>query len=702
MKKIYSYIRNNGVGVFLRMATRLVVRKFVVSCSHKKFALSSEISKNEDENYRTLQQMVSRYKADQIRNIETKQYDLKHVGKCKIGEWIKGLHFSDRGDPVVSIIIPVYNNIKYTVECLQSIKKCTDRVHFEIIIVDDHSTDDTEKFLSKISGITYIRNIKNFGFGYSCNAGARSARGKYLLFLNNDTQVTADWLTGLVNTFDAFHNVGAVGAKIVFPDGRLQEAGCLINSDCSSAMIGCGDDPDLPRYNYIREVDYCSAVCLMIPSKIFFDHGCFDNKFSPAYCEDVDLCLRLKQSGLRIFYNPNIVVVHHLSVTSNSIDQKYKSQLVKKNKQKLSYRWQAAISDSNKIRLIAFYLPQFHPIPENDVWWGKGFTEWINVARAKPNFGGHYQPHVPSDLGFYDLRIEKIMQDQADLAILYNIFGFCYYYYWFKGKRLLEMPLERMLETGTPNFPFCLCWANENWTRSWDGQEEDILIDQKHSEDDDSAVIEDIIRYMMNSNYIRIDGRPVLLIYRVDLFPDIYKTSMLWRKICRTRGVGEIYLVAVESFDRAVRNEDPKKYGFDASVEFPPHQASLQPAKKFSEKKINKRYKGTVHDYRGLVCKYAMKKIPAYTRFRTVVPSWDNTARRQNDSYIFTHSTPGFYQAWLTYIINQTREQNIGDERIVFINAWNEWAEGAHLEPDQKFGHGYLEATRNSVKNFLS
>ena len=348
------------------------------------------------------------------------------------------------------------------------------------------------------------------------------------------------------------------------------------------------------------------------------------------------------------------------------------------------------------VRLIAFYLPQFHPIPENDEWWGKGFTEWTNVVKAQPNYEGHYQPRLPADLGFYDLRVAEVMEQQTELARQCGIYGFCYHYYWFGGRRLLEMPLERMLETGEPDFPFCLSWANENWTRRWDGLEQEVLIAQQHSDEDDTAVIHDLIRYFRHQNYIRINGKPLLLIYRIGLFPNIRRTVDRWREQCQKEGIGEVYLAMVESFEHASANDDPRIYGFDASVEYPPHHMSAPieaPGPMF-----NSAYVGLVNDYREIVRRYLQKEPPSYTQFRGVMPDWDNTARKQNRGHIFHYADPDTYQTWLRAIIEQTRERHIGDERIVFVNAWNEWAEGAYLEPDRKYGFAYLEATKSAIK----
>jgi lipopolysaccharide biosynthesis protein len=359
-----------------------------------------------------------------------------------------------------------------------------------------------------------------------------------------------------------------------------------------------------------------------------------------------------------------------------------------------------AASAQAKIKLIAFFLTQFHPTAENDRWWGKGFTEWTNVTRAEPLFEGHYQPHLPADLGFYDLRLREARHEQIALARQYGIDGFCYYYYWFNGKRLLELPLERMLVTGKPDLPFCLCWANENWTRRWDGAEHEILMGQNHSDADDEAVIRDVIRYFRHPNYIRIDGRPLFLVYRVDRFPDIRRTTAIWRTVCKEEGIGEVYLVSAETFWQSSHPEPPSSHGCDAVVEFPPH-ASERAGGPVPGELLNPNFAGVVDDYRDLVLRRTRRGIPAYVRFGTVLPGWDNTARRPDAPLVFHNASPGAFQAWLETVIEDTREQYCGDERIVFINAWNEWAEGAHLEPDQRFGHGYLEAVQNALEHVM-
>lgn len=343
-------------------------------------------------------------------------------------------------------------------------------------------------------------------------------------------------------------------------------------------------------------------------------------------------------------------------------------------------------------KLIAFYLPQFHPIPENDEWWGKGFTEWRNVVRAQPNFEGHYQPHLPADLGFYDLRVPEVLEEQARLARIYGIYGFCFYYYWFNGRRVLERPLETMLRRGKPDIPFCVCWANENWTRRWDGSDHEVLLGQEYSPDGDERFLRDLLPVLRAPNYIRINDAPLLLVYRVNLLPDARRTADAWREIARREGFPGLHLCAVQSFAIG----DPRTYGFDAAAEFPPHleraliEQSTYPG-------MDPDFEGYVEDYVALARRQLAAPLPDYVRYRGVMPSWDNTPRRGRRAHIVVRSSPSAYETWLAAIVEQSLRRAAVQQPLVFINAWNEWAEGTHLEPDQKFGHAYLQATRQGL-----
>ncbi len=344
---------------------------------------------------------------------------------------------------------------------------------------------------------------------------------------------------------------------------------------------------------------------------------------------------------------------------------------------------------SRDVRAIAFYLPQFHPIPENDIWWGKGFTEWTNVSKAKPLFPGHYQPHVPSDLGYYDLRLAETRKAQAVLAREHGIHGFCYYHYWFNGKLLLDYPLRQVLESGEPDFPFCLCWANENWTRAWDGRDCDVLIQQNYSAQDDLDHIRHLCGIFRDPRYIQVDGKPLFIVYRASNLPDPLATTTLWREEARRQGIGGLFLCRVERFVQDMT--DPRALGFDAAIEFQPDGIHL------GKPREDLMHTGHhVYDYHALIRAALSKSEPDYLRFPCVCPSWDNSPRRRKGAVIFHNTTPQLYELWLKEVLARLLQSQT-KERIVFINAFNEWGEGCHLEPDHRFGRTYLEATRRAV-----
>lgn len=353
-------------------------------------------------------------------------------------------------------------------------------------------------------------------------------------------------------------------------------------------------------------------------------------------------------------------------------------------------------------RLLAFYLPQFHPIPENDRWWGKGFTEWTNVVKTKPLFRGHYQPHLPADLGYYDLRLPETRVAQAELAREHGIHGFCYYHYWFHGRRLLERPFQEVLDSGRPDFPFCLCWANENWSRNWDGGHDEVLVRQEYSEADDRRHVEWLLRAFEDPRYLRVDGRPLFLVYRAKQLPAAKRTTDLWREAAQQRGFPDLYLCRVEGFGD--ERDDPVPLGFDAAVEFQPDWfrmgKRLRPGKvwRMAEKlKLAGEVYGThlIYDYATVVQRMLGKSVPAYRRFPCVTPSWDNSARRPEKAVLLKDSSPELYERWLSEVL-QRPAAGTDDENLVFINAWNEWGEGNHLEPDVRHGRAYLEATRRA------
>lgn len=353
------------------------------------------------------------------------------------------------------------------------------------------------------------------------------------------------------------------------------------------------------------------------------------------------------------------------------------------------------------VKVFAFYLTQFHPIPENDEWWGRGFTEWTNVSKAIPQFAGHYQPHLPGELGFYDLRVREVQERQVELARMHGIHGFAFYYYWFNGRRLLEGPLDAFLNNPNIDFPFCLIWANENWTRRWDGREDDMLMAQDHSPESDMRFIEDLRPFLEHPNYLRIEGRPFIGVYRPDQLPDPVGTARRWREYCLQHDLGDPIITAAQTF----YFEDPGPSGFDAAMQFPPHNEHHKlefrlNAEKWRIRRFTDEYKGVVYSYPALVgYKHGEDPKPHYRLFETAFPMWDNAARLPLTGVTYAFSSPELYKIWLQRLCTRAVEREKNPEsRVVFINAWNEWAEGAHLEPDRRYGYAYLRATREALE----
>jgi lipopolysaccharide biosynthesis protein len=365
-----------------------------------------------------------------------------------------------------------------------------------------------------------------------------------------------------------------------------------------------------------------------------------------------------------------------------------------------------------KLKRIAIHLPQFHPVKENDEWWEKGFTEWNNVVRAKPRFKKHYQPQFPADLGFYDLRLEEARLAQEALAKEYNIYGFCYYHYWFNGKRLLEEPVERKLKNPNEDLPFMLCWANENWTRTWDGRNKNILMKQDYSHEDDLAHIRSLIKVFKDPRYIRYNGKPVFAFYRPDLFPDMDKTIEIFRAEAKKNDL-ELHLLWFERHIGWTRQEG-MKYQFDAAIEFQPLSKNFATFKKTKSNKyirrvrrvsdairyfyqnnfLHKNYihpsKNNVLDYTNFV-EHDLAKGISESTYPGVSPGWDNSSRRRaKPATIFHDNTPESFEKWISGKEMQFIKKENMDE-FLFINAWNEWAEGNHLEPCKKWGTKFLE-----------
>lgn len=357
------------------------------------------------------------------------------------------------------------------------------------------------------------------------------------------------------------------------------------------------------------------------------------------------------------------------------------------------------------IKPIAFYLPQFHPIPENDEWWGKGFTEWTNVTKAKPLFNGHWQPRLPADLGFYDLRVEETRIAQAELAKEYGVYGFAYWHYWFgNGKQILERPLEEVVATGKPDFPFCLAWANQTWSGTWHGLSNNkVLIEQLYpGEQDYIDHFNKILPILKDERYIKVDGNCLFMIFRVNEIPNIKQFTCLWQKLAFENNLPSFHFVAIHD-----NNEDLMDQGIHAFIQKQPERHLLKEEPSFVEKlnfRINKIFGiGKKKEIDRVDYINYVRKFPQYAlksnEYPMIYPDWDNSPRSGKDGWMFNNSSPQAFNQLLKKAKQEIDKQTDNKEEILILKSWNEWAEGNYLEPDRKHGLSYLEQVKKVIKD---
>lgn len=357
-------------------------------------------------------------------------------------------------------------------------------------------------------------------------------------------------------------------------------------------------------------------------------------------------------------------------------------------------------------KFIAFYLPQYHPIPENDEWWGLGFTEWVNVAQTRPLFRGHYQPKIPADLGFYDLRLPEIREKQAELAREAGISAFCYWHYWFgNGKQLLERPFNEVLESGKPDFPFCLAWGNHTWSKKqWEPKnpEKDVVLmkQEYHGVEDYRAHFYSLLPAFKDHRYFKVDGKALFVIYSTDNTDDIKTFTATWRKLAKENGLNDFFFVATDSDCR--RKDEILTMGIDAIYDnnvlnvhhhlSMPHKVWLYLCRTVLKRPSIFKYKEAI---KHMVTENAKRRdvIP------TIAANWDHSPRSAHKGMILTDCEPKYFQQvaeWAIEAVNEKPE----DEQIIFVKSWNEWGEGNYLEPDLKYGHGYLQALRRAIEKY--
>ncbi|PIE82554.1 MAG: hypothetical protein CSA11_00105 [Chloroflexi bacterium] len=348
------------------------------------------------------------------------------------------------------------------------------------------------------------------------------------------------------------------------------------------------------------------------------------------------------------------------------------------------------------VKVLSYYLPQFHPTPENDKWHGSGFTEWTKVRAATPLFRGHWQQHIPhEDIGYYLLESPEVLQKQAELMKGAGVTGMIFYHYWFTGRLILESPAQMLLAEQEIEMPFCFCWANENWTKKWDGNDDEILLGQEYSEDDAEAFIRYLIPFFRDRRYIKVDGRPMLHVYRPTAIPEPEMYLAVWKRVCEQEGVAAPWVVA--TLTRGA--EDPRDFGMDAAVERVLHDWTDGGVAEMRDcVQAYTRIDGSILNYPDVADYYIQKnEAKEFTYFRSVVPCWDNTARYGSSAYVLHNPTPEKFQHWLDETVSWTRRNLPEERRFLVVNAWNEWAEGNHLEADSKFGYAWLNCVGRSL-----
>ncbi|MFN9864755.1 MAG: glycoside hydrolase family 99-like domain-containing protein [Bacteroidota bacterium] len=362
---------------------------------------------------------------------------------------------------------------------------------------------------------------------------------------------------------------------------------------------------------------------------------------------------------------------------------------------------------SGRVRILATYLPQFHPIPENDEWWGKGFTEWTNVGKAKPLFPGHYQPRVPADLGYYDLRLPEVRQAQADMARECGVEGFCYWHYWFgNGKRLLERPFNEVLASGKPDFPFCLSWANHSWQDKQFSKEgsERMLMEQTYGGEEDYMLhFNTLLPAFLDKRYIRVDDKPLFQIYLPLKFDDVATFIQVWQREAKKNGLAGIHFVG-----HTLQEEDAPKMlakGFDAITivrlyHFYKHTYSVRERALMKMKRLWLKH-GGIFDYEKLSQYFSDQKDKTDNWYPTIIPNWDHSPRSGRRGNIFVNSNPQAFKKHAKQVLDTVKEKT-PEHRIIFLKSWNEWAEGNYMEPDLKFGRGYIDALKQAVDEFNS
>lgn len=611
------------------------------------------------------------------------------------------LQFKKHNRPECSIIIPVYNKFEYTVQCLKYLKENT-IASYEVIVVDDCSDREDMEMLGQIEGLTIIQNKEPLGFAKSCNRGAGLASTEYLLFLNNDTIPMKHWLAPMLDIMRKDKEVGIVGSKLLYPGTKtIQHAGVAFNQHGLPVHIHKskqGRDPEVTRDYYVNAV---TGASLMTRKSLFERIGGFDESFQNGY-EDIDYCLRSGENGYLTWYCANSQLYHYESISEGRIN--YTQEV--HNRNYFQNRWLADSPrstmnidrfpkvDSDNIqvpKVIAFYSPICQSLDKNY----STSSIWEQIRATEKLYSSHYQPRIPGELGRYQQSDVKILSQQAQMASEFGIYGFCYY--WTEGLDLSEQPLRKAFVDDKVNFPFCLCLTNASTIFQAEDKNDDLGVEREPKVKSSDALIGEVATILLDSRYIRINDKPLLLIYRPDAFENAFAASQSWRQLCINYGIGEIVLGFCCTFENARQLPE----GFDIAIEMPPQTASVPPINR-QIRSVAKDFKGSIHDYYEYMVKLLNEPKWSYPRYRTAMLAWDETPTHGSHTRIFHGFTPQIYEYWLSTLIDTAFENATPFEPLVFINAWNDWKSGSYLEPDKEYGRQNLEATKKAIDRLRS
>jgi GT2 family glycosyltransferase len=660
-----------------------------------------------------------------------------------------------------SVVVCVHNALDDLKRCYRSLKENRDSL-YEIIFVDDFSAPETKVYLEEVDRnddlVKLIRTNNRVGYTKAANIGVRLSQGSVVTMLNSDTIVPSRWSMKVIGVAEGNPELGVFGplsnaaSYQSVPDIKGSTGQTAINPLPSGVSVDQLDEfcEEVSSGMYVPFVPLVHGFCMSITRRCLDVVGQFDEEAFPlGYGEENDFCLRSADAGFALGIAVNTYVYHAKSKSYGAdervslMNQGWEALVAKHGRRRLSrsikimeaqpilvkvrnqvagsFDWQSAVeapsepvvlqeqprdglvaqaSQATDITVIAFYLPQYHPLKFNDEAWGEGFTEWNNVVRARPRFPGHVQPKYPGKLGFYDLRLPDVMNEQAKLGRAHGISGFCMYYYRLGGRRLMTTPSGNLLQNKSIDMQFCYCWANESWTRAWDGKSSDVLLKQEYDDSTFWGLVDDLAQASEDGRYIRINNRPIFLIYQASEIPTLSEWMERLRSALKCR-TGEAFLIgSVYSVNFRKEMLDH----LDFVVQFPPHRIPRIGRRVTIKPEVVEPFEPERGDYyeayddvvdSSLLCSDAFEPL-----LLGVCPDWDNTSRRKSNAHTIIGSTPEKFEGWVRKAAQMTRVKHgrgAIPDKILFVNAWNEWAEGAVLEPSEASGYAYLEALRDGL-----